>query len=218
MVSKFQNTLFWTQHAPIDRIPGEVVGSGTDRDINSEGVAYAHRLGRGLMRLLDEGQLQDWSGEVVSSPLRRATSTSEIVAGYLSCDLVVDERLRAQNFGVLEGMTFSEIEANGQLAPHLHEYLNDVDLYEDRAPGGESIKDATIRLMAARACYMFDYELGNPVIITHGSMLNVVIGKILDLPTRQTMNINKRYRGMILRDNPAGAHGLDVVPAAEPSH
>lgn len=217
MMTRSPNSLFWTQHAPIDRVPGEVIGSGTDRDINGEGVAYAHRLARGLGKLLERGRLEGWSGEVVTSSLQRAISTSQIVAEYLSCDLIIDERTHAQHFGVLEGMTFSQIQTDERLAPHLHEFLDDEALYEDRAPGGESIKDATTRLMAARAYYIYEYSAGNPVIITHGSMLNAIIGRTLKLQTRQTMNINKRYRGLLLHDT-VDAEELITIPVAQPGH
>lgn len=54
--------IYWTQHAPIDRLKGEILGSGIDRDINREGIDFAHTLGKGVLRLLQKGRLTDWGG------------------------------------------------------------------------------------------------------------------------------------------------------------
>lgn len=153
-MSSSQEKIYWTQHAPIDRRKGEIVGSGIDRDINREGVKFAHALGRGVLNLAQKGELSDWGRLIISSPLRRATSTSEIVASYIDCKVEIDDRLRAQHFGDLEGMTFEEASSHPVLARHLHENLSDEELDSDKAPGGESIAEALARISEARSDHM----------------------------------------------------------------
>ena len=56
--------------------------------------------------------LENVGNEIISSPLKRAIQTSEIIAEKCKLNVVVDDRLKAQDFGVLDGMTFEEIYKN----------------------------------------------------------------------------------------------------------
>ena len=202
-------TLYWTRHAPVFRRHDEIVGSGTDRDLNNEGIEKAHALARGLSHAAIRGTLKDLSGVIVSSSLLRAVSTSEIVANVLGFEVRLEDDLRAQHFGELEGMLKSEVDEEPRLSAHLHKNLLPEDLYSDRTPGGESIEDVFKRMDKARR-RLFIGEEGNPLVITHGSVLNMVIGSVQGLTVPQWTDISTGYKGMVIGDSGDSISGIEL--------
>ena len=166
--------IYWLQHAPIPRRPFELVGSGTDRPLDEQGIAKAHSIGRNLAHLALSGVIVDLSGKIVTSDLSRALETSEIVAAYLGFEVVINTELRAQNLGVLEEKTVDEADADPLLSPHLHRNHPTEAIFTYTMPGGESVETAHKRLMRARQNLLATE--GNPIVITHGSLLKTLVG------------------------------------------
>jgi len=193
--------LYWTQHAPIERRPQEIVGSGTDRGLSEIGIERANFLARQLAKAAFF--FKDFNETIVTSPLRRARQTSEIISDALGFTVVVDDDLRAQHFGDIEGKTIPEILADPQLSPHLHRNLPEEKLLTDAAPNGESIESAKNRMITARQ-RMLAGE-GSPLIITHGSVLNTLIGTARDLSVKEWKDISAEFKGKIIQDS-----GLEI--------
>jgi len=109
-------------------------------------------------------------GAVVSSDLRRASETAEILARALGVPLVVDEGLREIDIGRWTGLTSQEIEERwpGSLARWRAGLL-------DRPPGGESRIEALTRFMAALR--RIPEVLNGPedgLVCTHGGVLGLL--------------------------------------------
>jgi broad specificity phosphatase PhoE/predicted kinase len=201
--------VYWTQHAPIDRRPQEIVGSGIDRGLSELGVERARYIAKKLARTAIH--LIDLNETIVTSPLRRATQTSEIFADQLGFEVVVDEDLRAQHFGVLEGMTVSEVVADPDLAPHLHRNLSADQIFNDEAPGGESIESATRRMVVARRRLLA--ADGSPIAVTHGSMLNTLVGSSRGLPPKQWKDISAEFKGQLIEDKGEDISSVELLGA-----
>ena len=107
----------------------------TDTKVSPAGVAEAHRLARRLCGVGVEA--------LVSSPLRRALATVDILAaslGPVPCS--VDPRLTEIAFGDWEGMTQPELKTGSPES--LREWKRNPATF--RFPGGESLADALGRL------------------------------------------------------------------------
>lgn len=83
---------------------------------------------------------------VWTSPYLRARQTAEIALAGLDVPVVVDERLREREFGVLDGLTRKGIVA---LWPQEAERRKAVGKFYHRPPGGESWTDALLRVRSA---------------------------------------------------------------------
>jgi broad specificity phosphatase PhoE len=88
---------------------------------------------------------------VLSSPYRRAMQTSRLIGeagGFApdAPDLVVDERLREKEFGILDGLTTLGIK---QVHPEQAEFRRVLGKFYHRPPGGESWCDMILRLRSA---------------------------------------------------------------------
>lgn len=106
---------------------------------------------------------------VLASPYRRARGTAEIVvaAKPLSAEfraLTLDERLREKEFGVLDGLTRSGIEAE---FPDQAAYRTLLGKFYHRPPGGESWCDVILRLRSMLDTISLHCAGQQVLIVTH---------------------------------------------------
>jgi broad specificity phosphatase PhoE len=120
----------------------------TERDmdvpLSVAGREQAGALGRWL---IDQGRQRPTVA--VASPYVRAQQTARIAldtAGLTNLDLVVDERLREREFGVLDRLTKLGIE---ERFPEEAEARRRVGKFYHRPPGGESWCDVALRVRSA---------------------------------------------------------------------
>jgi len=69
-------------------------------------TARGHHQAESLAVALNNKQIT----RVYSSDLGRAIQTARAVAKHLEVELIIDERLRERNFGILEGKTKAELD------------------------------------------------------------------------------------------------------------
>jgi len=126
------------RHGEVDRESDLIIGSGNESGnipLNREGRNQAIRLAYEFQKRFGEPSL------IITSPLRRALETAEIVASSFSITIpiVPISALQAQNFGVLEGYRVSEAREIDTLKPFL--YMNNPaeDRYTLKPPSGESL-------------------------------------------------------------------------------
>ncbi|MEO7422600.1 MAG: histidine phosphatase family protein [Ornithinibacter sp.] len=103
----------------------------TDLDIDPDEVA---KVAAGLVADLHPG-----FGRIVSSPLRRALSLSELIAKLLGRDVVVDDRFAEMDFGAWEGVPWDEV-------PRADLDAWAANLLGFRGHGGESVGDLAKRV------------------------------------------------------------------------
>jgi probable phosphoglycerate mutase len=139
------------------------------------------------------GRLQQWSHQsstqllaVYSSTLARAYQTASILAQRWCVPLVLDRRLRERHVGVLQGLTWPEIEDRyPEIARSIRHRWTVPDL-----PGGETtlqLADRVCRAIEGIMSRANDHGAGGCVaVVSHGGAINAyfnrVVGRDDDMP------------------------------------
>ncbi|HLF25026.1 MAG TPA: histidine phosphatase family protein [Anaerolineae bacterium] len=138
-----------------------------DPPLNAAGRAQAHQTALEL-----QAQRLD---VLVSSDLRRARETAEIIAAAINRDVILEPRLREVNLGEWQGLYSDDIRAR---------WPGEMQLWLDmplaaRPPNGESIQELAARVLAAvdelaarypdRRVGLVAHELPIAVIVTHAA-------------------------------------------------
>lgn len=160
--------------------PGTYTGS-TDVELSIEGTQQVSRLSP-LFDLLDFDYC-------FCSPLVRCKQTVSLLA--IDAELFFDECLREIDFGVWEGLSFAEVQAN---------YPEQLDKWECEGedftfPGGE-----TIRTFNARITGWFDKlltkEFNRVLIVAHGGVIRVGISHLLGIDHLRAFAFNPKEAGV----------------------
>lgn len=123
---------------------------------------------------------------IISSPLKRASETSEIISKICLKDITYDERLMEWNNGVIAGLLISEANIKYPIPDGGRKYFQ-------RITGGESIIDFRARieefiaeLLNKYACSKDDKKI---LIVTHGGAINMIFHSFLNLPIKNEVSI-----------------------------
>ncbi|KAA0120687.1 bifunctional RNase H/acid phosphatase [Mycolicibacterium sp. P9-22] len=112
---------------------------------------------------------------VVCSPLGRAQETAAAAAKELGLDVVTDDDLIETDFGVWEGLTFSEA---AQQDPELHgRWLRDTGV---TPPGGESFDAVAERVRRARDRIVEEYAGSTVLVVSHVTPIKTMLRLALD--------------------------------------
>ncbi|WP_433240856.1 bifunctional RNase H/acid phosphatase [Streptosporangium sp. CA-135522] len=114
---------------------------------------------------------------VVSSPLKRARATAEIVAARLGLEVVIEEGLREADFGDWEGHTFTEIQR--RWPDELAAWLADPSA---APPGGESFGEAARRVQATGDRLVERYEGKTILAVSHVTPIKMLLRLALLAP------------------------------------
>ncbi|RJQ81208.1 histidine phosphatase family protein [Pseudonocardiaceae bacterium YIM PH 21723] len=144
-----------------------------DGDLTELGRQQAHRLGE---RLAAEGRSYT---RLVTSPLRRAVQTAEIVAGYLGIEIAATmDDLRELDVGELDGR-------NDQQAWAVYNAVlrswRDGDRTA-RFPGGEDCHELVARLRTALATVTSDAGTGPALVVAHGANIRAALPTMTGSP------------------------------------
>ena len=153
-----------------------------DVPLSDLGVQQAEALGRWFASLPDDRT----PNIILTSPYFRARHTAEIVASSagLSKDkytLVVDERLREKEFGILDRLTKVGIEA---YHPDQAEFRRVLGKFYHRPPGGESWCDVILRLRSAIEMISREY-CGERVLLVCHSVVVLCMRYLLEHMTEE---------------------------------
>ncbi len=193
------NKLFVMHHAPIAKRRGEIIGSRTDSDLSEYGVKVANRQAEHLYRLLELQALKNIGQLILSSPLRRAIQTSEIIATKCDMDISTDYRLRAQDFGVLDGMTFDEVLQDDTLKNNLWEYMAKSSRDDHKGHGGESNTEIASRVAEFKNETLASLGAeSRPLIITHGTVIDAMIATIDRKRLDEIEGKNRIFEGRVI--------------------
>jgi len=112
---------------------------------------------------------------IVSSDLRRARQTAEIIAAVLELDVTNDQRLRERCFGSLEGQSL------GLLGPDSSGITDGVLVDPDARPaGGESFRDVVIRAGSFLDDTLDSLGDSQLLVVTHGGAIRALHAYVLD--------------------------------------
>lgn len=105
---------------------------------------------------------------VVTSPYRRARQTAQLISEAARLDtgveLMLDERLREKEFGVLDRLTWNGIQ---QVHPDQAEFRRLLGKFYYRPPSGESWCDVILRLRSALDTIALHHEGQRVLIVCH---------------------------------------------------
>ncbi len=140
-----------------------------ERDVDVPLSTLGHRQGDALGRWFASLPEAERPELALASPYRRAVETAEAIraAGGLAPDapaLLVDERLREKEFGILDRLTRIGIE---QLHPEQADLRRDLGKFYHRPPGGESWCDVVLRLRSALDTLALHHDGRRILIVAH---------------------------------------------------
>ncbi|MBN1657197.1 MAG: histidine phosphatase family protein [Anaerolineae bacterium] len=146
-----------------------------DSPLSEVGRAQVRILGR---RLLQEG----WDvAAIYASDLSRASETAEIVGEMLNVPVCLDPRLREYDAGVLNGLTWDEIDAR---YPDLWREMRSSSVWVP-IPGEEGTGALVDRLADLVADVRARHGDGQTVaLVGHGASLGVLICNLLGIDAR----------------------------------
>jgi probable phosphoglycerate mutase len=116
---------------------------------------------------------------IYSSPLGRALSTAEAIAGATGLPIVPLEDLREMSYGGWEGKSFLDVRRYDEQA-----YQRWIADEEAQCPEGESHADVRRRLERAFA----SIEGERPVVVTHGTAIRIGATALLNVPVMASRN------------------------------
>lgn len=115
---------------------------------------------------------------IYSSDLRRASQTAAAAAGYHGLAVTCDRRLRERGFGILEGLTRTQMA--GQF-PELHQLLEGRDPAW-APPEGESLVQRHKRAVEAFAQIAAAHSGQHIALFTHGGIVDTLLRHVMDIP------------------------------------
>jgi probable phosphoglycerate mutase len=143
----------------------EISVRDVDVPLSQRGIEQAQALGQWF-----RGQANDGRPELIlSSPYKRAVSTAEIIGQACAVEdkaleVVIDERLREKEFGVLDRLTRQGIQ---KVYPEQVEIRRMLGKFYHRPPGGESWCDVILRLRSAAHTLSLHYRERRILIVAH---------------------------------------------------
>lgn len=124
---------------------------------------------------------------IVSSPLRRAVETAEILARALELPVSYDPDLEEVRFGRWQGLTYDEIRHD----PDYHAFM--ADPLTRRTPGGETILDVQRRGIAG----LERVGAGERVVfVSHGDIIRSALCHFLAIPVTEFRRVRVDNCGM----------------------
>ena len=158
-----------------------------DVPLSETGRDQAEALGRWwAARPGDEQPSVFWT-----SPYVRARETADIVvkAAGLDVPVVVDERLREREFGVLDGLTRKGITAQ---FPEESERRTRLGKFYHRPPGGESWSDVLLRLRGALDAISREAEGERVVVVAHQVVVLLVRYVLEQLTEPEVLEVDRQ--------------------------
>jgi 2,3-bisphosphoglycerate-dependent phosphoglycerate mutase len=130
---------------------------------------------------------------IISSPLKRASETAEIINKLFNIEITYDERLMEWNNGVLAGLLRSEAYVKYPIPEGGRKYF-------ERINGGESIIDFRARAEDFTAelidKYFVDKDDKRILIVAHGGIINMIFQSFLSLPIENDITISSGDTGV----------------------
>jgi probable phosphoglycerate mutase len=158
-------TLFLVRHGETDWQGEQRVVGTRDIGLNADGINQSHAIVRALEGLEVV--------EVISSPLRRAAQTAEIIAGAFDLEIARDPRLSDLRIGRWEGTHFPDLLED----PDYKKFL--ADPLTERTPGGEHVVEVRDRAVASIQQALTDNAGELLVAVSHANIIRILLAHFL---------------------------------------
>jgi len=182
--------LYYIRHGETDwNRQGRLQGR-QDTPLNGLGRQQAEACGDIVQGLMAREGRAPTDYSYVSSPLRRALETMEIVRVTLGLDrkdYAVDARLREIEFGDWEGWTLAEVRSHDAAGLAARER----DKWEFKPPGGESYAEVSRRMAEWYAGLS-----GDTVVVAHGGTARALI-EALGIASPETAPLIEIAQGVV---------------------
>ena len=118
---------------------------------------------------------------LITSDLRRATQTAQVLGEVLGLVPVVTTLLREQSLGEVEGQSTAAAAAAWErvAATHRDPYGFPLPVVDVRLPGGESLRDVLARGQAFLALPWVTEATADVVVVSHGDTIRVLLAELL---------------------------------------
>jgi phosphoserine phosphatase len=158
---RVETTIFLVRHGETDwQREGRVLGT-RDIGLNADGINQS----QALVRALEGIEV----AEVLSSPLRRAAQSAEIIAGGFDLDIARDPRLADVRVGRWEGAYYKDLLSD----PEYQKFV--IDPLAERTPGGEHVAEVRDRAVGSITQALGDNPgADNVVVVTHANIIRVL--------------------------------------------
>jgi broad specificity phosphatase PhoE len=147
-----------------------VQGGDSDIELNDTGLEQA----RNLAVFLKNEPIT----AIVSSPLRRAIATAQVIAGYHRLPVEIDEGLKELKVGDLEGISISDLRTT--FSRFLLKWWQDGEA--TKLPNGESLVELQERAWKVVEGLLTRANGGTALVVSHYFVTLAIILKALDLP------------------------------------
>lgn len=165
--------VYLVRHGEVDPAWRSRIYGSLDVELSAGGRHEA----RSSARILRDAPIE----RVISSPLRRARFTADLVAGARGLEVHEHPDLREIDRGDWAGLTFAELEERD---PGAHRRWLDAPLHT-RPPGGESLGDLAERVRLALVATIEDAPQGPPrtaVVTAHGWVVRTLLCAAIGVP------------------------------------
>lgn len=134
---------------------------------------------------------------VISSPLRRARETAEVIADVLGLRPSVADAFAELDFGAFEGLTLAEVRERfpAELAA-----WGSPDV---APPGGESFAALARRVRNGRTALIGEYPDANVLVVTHVTPIKMLVRAALDAPPTAIFRMHLDTGSVSVVDYPA---------------
>lgn len=189
-----QSRWFLVRHGETDWNREDIVQGSSDTHLNEKGRAQAKATAAVL-----KGKNIDL---IISSDLSRAKETAEFIAEETGAEMIFDASLREMDFGELEGKSIPEV--NKKYGGFLERPYKEL--------GGETFEEVEQRAMEALRKHREDYIHKNIVIVSHGSLLGLVMKNIKRITAAEARASELNNAGVIELEigEPCKKCGADV--------
>jgi broad specificity phosphatase PhoE/ribonuclease HI len=179
-----------------------------DAGLTEAGVAQARALAAYVTRL-------STVDAVVTSPLRRARQTADVVAEALGLPVSEEAGFAETDFGQWEGRTLAEVRE--RWPAEIEAWLGSADV---APPGGESFATTAIRVRRARDGLLRRQPGGTVVVVSHVTPIKTLLRFALDAPPHSLFRMHLDLTGVSevdwYADGPAVVRRMNDVSHLQP--
>ena len=173
MATQPKLTLLAIRHGETELNVAKRYQGHSDSPLTENGRKQVSALGRRMEKIKFD--------TLISSDLGRTQETAAIIAEHTGHAIKTDARLRERNYGVLEGLTISDIKAgHSEVLERLD--ANDPDYV---IPEGESLRQHYQRNLAVFEELQSRISAGRVALVVHGGVLDSLFRYVARLPLHQ---------------------------------
>ena len=164
--------IYSTRHGKTEWNKLNKVSGITDIELTDEGREQARALAKEL-----KGKGIDL---IIASPMKRAYETACILNEVCRTELITDERLREQNYGIFEGVDrFSD------------GFLNNKRQFAYKYPGGESMMQLAYRIYGLLDEIKEKHRGKTVLLVSHGGICRVINTYFHDMTNDEYFNYSQ---------------------------